>query len=337
MSTMAEVAREARVSVATVSRLLNHQGTVSPETAERVYAAIQKLNYEPNLLARNFRKNESRVILILSPNVTNPYYAHILSGIGDAAAALGYSALIFTTGDDPAREREALDMLKKRRADGAILMASTIDRHWLLEYAGQYPVVQCSEYDPDVDIPHVSIDNYQATQEAMEYLLQLGHRRIAIILAENEYISTRLRLQAYRDTLQARSVAPQAGYVVYASRDYSFGSGKKRARELLGLSPAPTAIFCISDTLALGAITAAKEMGWRVPEDVTVVGFDDVEHTTMLHPNITTVAQPCYELGRQSMQLLYAQMRPEKTTPRQILLDHKLIVRESSAPPPDAD
>ena len=332
MTTMADVAREAQVSVATVSRLLNHQDSVRPDTAERVYTAIQKLSYEPNLLARNFRKNESRVILILSPNVTNPYYAHILSGIGDAATELGYSALICNTADDPAREREALEMLKKRRADGAILMASSIGCGWLMEYADHYPLVQCCEYDPEVDIPHVSIDNYVAAQQTMEYLVGLGHRRIAIVSSENEYISTSLRLKGYRDTLEKHGIAAREDYIRYASRDYSFKSGKKQAKELLGVTPRPTAIFCISDTLALGAITVAKEMGYRVPEDVTVIGFDDVEHTTMFHPYITTVAQPCYELGRQSAYLLYAQMTQGKETSHQLILEHHLIVRESSAP-----
>ena len=331
MATMADVAREAHVSVATVSRLLNKQGTVHPATAERVYAAIQKLSYEPNLLARNFRKNESRVILILSPNVTNPYYAHILSGIGDAATELGYSALICNTADDPAREKEALEMLKKRRADGAILMASSIGCGWLLEYANRYPLVQCCEYDPAVDIPHVTIDNYLATQQTMEYLVSLGHRRIAIVSSENEYISTSLRLKGYRDTLEKHGIKPREDYIRYASRDYSFRSGKKQAKELLGVITRPTAIFCISDTLALGAITAARELGYRVPEDVTVIGFDDVEHTTMFHPYITTVAQPCYELGRQSAYLLYALMTQGKEIPRQLILEHELIIRESSS------
>jgi len=333
MATMAEVAREARVSVATVSRLLNKTGTVSLDTADRVYAAIQKLSYEPNLLARNFRKSESRVILILSPNMTNPYYAHILSGIGDAATELGYSALIFNTADDPAREVEALEMLKKRRADGAILMASNKDCAWLLEYAERFPLVQCSEYGPEVDIPHVSIDNYLAAQQTMEYLIGLGHKRIAIISSENDYISTSLRLKGYSDTLEKHAIAVRQDYIVYASRDYSFKSGKKTARELLAVAPPPTAIFCISDTLALGAITAAKEMGYRVPEDVTVIGFDDVEHTTMFHPYITTVAQPCYELGKRSARLLYDLMSQGKEIPRQVIMEHRLIVRESSAPP----
>jgi len=335
MATMADVAREAKVSVATVSRLLNNKGTVSPETAARVFAAIEKLDYEPNLLARNFRRNESRVILLLSPNVTNPYYSRILAGIGDAGAEVGYSALIYNTGDDRERERAALEMLKKRRADGAILMSSSMDCGWLLEYAERFPIVQCSEYGPDVDIPHVSIDNYKATQEAMEYLIALGHRRIATISAENEYISTRLRLDAYCDTLVKNDIAVNEAYIAYASRDYSFKSGKARARELLSVTPRPTAIFCISDTLALGAITAAKEMGYRVPEDVTVIGFDDVEHTTMLHPYITTVAQPCYELGRQAAQLLFSVIMHNTVPQRQVILEHRLIVRESSGPPPE--
>ncbi|GAP12671.1 transcriptional regulator, LacI family [Longilinea arvoryzae] len=337
MATMADVAREAGVSVATVSRLLNNLGVVSPETAARVYAAIEKLSYEPNLLARNLRKNESRVILILSPNITNPYYAHILSGIGDAAAELGYSALIFNTADDPARVREGLEMLKKHRADGAILMASDMNCAWLLEYADEYPLVQCSEYGPDVDIPHVSIDNYRATRDIMEYLIGLGHRRIAHISSENDYISTSLRLKGYRDALAEHGLTSRDDYIIYASRDYSFKSGKAKARELLAVEPRPTAIFCISDTLALGAITAVKEMGLRVPQDVTVIGFDDVEHTTMFHPYITTVAQPCYEMGKESARLLYALMMQEKQVPRQSILEHRLIVRESTSPPAELE
>ncbi|MRR52202.1 MAG: LacI family transcriptional regulator, partial [Rhodocyclaceae bacterium] len=159
----------------------------------------------------------------------------------------------------------------------------------------------------------------------------------AIISAENEYISTRLRLKAYRDTLVKHNLAVREDYITHAARDYSFKSGKWRAKELLGVDPRPTAIFCISDTLALGAITAARELGLRVPEDVTVVGFDDVEHTTMLHPYITTVAQPCYELGKQSAHLLHARMTRGAEIPRQTILEHRLIVRESSSPPASLD
>ena len=174
MTTIKDVAQEAGVSVATVSRLLNDTGVVHPETAARVTAAIQKLSYEPNLLARNFRRSESRVILILCPNITNPYYVHILAGIGDVFNELGYSAVIFNTSDAPEREREALEMLKRHRADGVILMANTLSSQEFKEYADQFPLVQCSEYDPNLQLARVSIDNYLATQEAIEYLVSLG-------------------------------------------------------------------------------------------------------------------------------------------------------------------
>ena len=333
MTTIADVAKEAKVSVATVSRLINNQGVVSPKTATRVYEAIEKLSYEPNRLARNLRKNESWVILILAPNFTNPYYSHILSGISDTAAELGYSALIINTADELKREQTALDMLKKHHADGAILMSSEMDSTWLLDYANNYPCVQCSEYVPDLDIPHISIDNYAATQEAMEYLLGLGHKKIAMISSENKYISTKLRLDAYLDTLEKHNIIPQDDHVIFASPDYSFKSGKHKAKELLESDSPPTAIFCISDTLALGAITAAKEMGINVPEDLTVIGFDDVEYTTMFHPYITTVVQPCYELGKSSMELLFAHIAHGADIPHQQFLEHKFAIRESSCPP----
>jgi LacI family transcriptional regulator, repressor for deo operon, udp, cdd, tsx, nupC, and nupG len=337
MATIADVAREANVSVATVSRLINNKGIVSPKTATRVYTAIEKLSYEPNRLARNLRKNESWVILILAPNFTNPYYAHILSGISDTATNLGYSALIINTADELKREQTALDMLKKHHADGAILMSSEMDSTWLLDYANNFPCVQCSEYVPDLDIPHISIDNYAATQEAMEYLIGLGHKKIAMISSENKYISTKLRLDAYLDTLEKHNIVPQDDYMIFASFDYSFKSGKHKAKDLLETATPPTAIFCISDTLALGAITAAKEKGINVPKDLTVIGFDDVEFTTMFHPYITTVVQPCYELGKRSMELLFAQINHETDIPRQQYLEHQFTVRESSCPPKISD
>ena len=333
MTTIKDVAQEAGVSVATVSRLLNDTGVVHPETAARVSAAIQKLSYEPNLLARNFRRSESRVILILSPNITNPYYAHILAGIGDVFSNLGYSAVIFNTSDAPEREREALEMLKRHRADGVILMANTLSSLEFKEYADQFPLVQCSEYDPNLQLARVSIDNYLATQEAIDYLVGLGHRRIATISSENNYISTQLRMRAYQDTLQRYNISLSDEYIKHASYDYSFKSGKAKAKELLTTDPMPTAIFCISDTLALGAVIAAQELGYCVPEDVTVIGFDDVEHTTMFHPYITTVAQPCYELGRHSAELLFAQITHASDYTREVVLPHQLIIRESSAPP----
>lgn len=332
MATVEDVAREAKVSVATVSRVLNNQTSVRPETCERVYRAIEKLSFEPNMSARNLRRNETRVILIVAPNITNPYYAHILTGIGDGANESGYSALIYNTAGDEARVRSGMDMLRKKRADGAILLANGIDSTWIQEYAGEHPIVQCSEYALNLDIPRVSIDNYKAAQDIMEYIIGLGHKRIATISSTNNYISTALRLEGYRDSLERCGIEVREDYIAFAGEDYSFKSGKAAAFKLLKLEERPTAIFCISDTIALGAITAAKELGIRVPEELTVIGFDDVEDTTMFHPYITTIAQPCYQLGRESFRILHQCMNNRKEADTKVVLPHEFIIRESSAP-----
>jgi DNA-binding LacI/PurR family transcriptional regulator len=332
MATILDVAKEAEVSVATVSRVLNKQNNVKKETADRVYRAIEKLSFEPNILARNFRKNESRVILIITPNITNPYYSHILTGIGDAASELGYSALIFNTANSIEKEQEGMEMLKKKRADGAILLASNSESKWLLDYEGRYPIIQCSEYDDQVNISRVSIDNYKAAKEVMEHLIDLGHQRIATISSKNNYISTHERMKGYEDTLKKHEIQRRKAYVAYSSEDYSFHSAKAAALKLLKLKERPTAIFCISDTIALGAVAAASELGIKVPEELSITGFDNVENTTMFHPYITTVSQPCFKLGENAMKMLYQRINNKADSHEGMILDYEFIVRESTGP-----
>jgi DNA-binding LacI/PurR family transcriptional regulator len=331
MVTIADVALEAGVSVATVSRVINHNGSVSQETTHRVKEAIERLAYEPNILARNFRKSESRVILILAPNITNPYYSQILTGIGFSARRLGYSFMICTTGGESDQERDFLDMLAKRRADGAIMLATGISREDIEHYASKYPIVQCSEYYPDTSVAHVAIDNYRSSYQVVEYLLSLGHERIATISSVNNYPSTHQRLAGYRDALLKAGIKPDDALVRYGSFDYSFSSGLAAAQSLLQQKQRPTAIFCISDMLALGAINGAQNMGLEVPRDVSVVGFDDVAHATMFRPHITTMAQPCYEIGQRATELLYRLMRSEPCPCQGVMLECQLVVRDSCA------
>lgn len=331
MVTIGEVARSAGVSVATVSRVLNDSSSVKPDTAERVRRTIEELRYVPNLSARNLRRNESRVILALAPNFTNPYYAHILAGIADEANALGYS-MLNCTATEAGKERRILSMLTEHRADGAIILACNEDYASLPEYAAAYPIVQCCEYIPDLPSPSISIDNYAAARESVDYLLSLGHRRIGTISSVNNYISTAQRLRGYEDALRAAGIEPRSEYAAYATADYSFQSGMEGARGLLSLPEPPTALFCISDILALSAIAAAEELGKSVPGDLTVMGFDDVDYTTMFHPYLTTVAQPCYDLGRESMKLCAEMINTGTLTGGEIFLPHRLIERESAAP-----
>ena len=338
MVTILDVAEEAGVSAATVSRVINNNPNISKATTKKVWLAAEKLGYEPNMLARSFRKKETRIILVLVPNITNPYYAHILSGISDTTRALGYSSFICNTQGDREQEKEVLDMLARRRADGAILLATELGAGWLKKYIEKYPIIQCSEYDPEVPIPHVCIDNYKAARDVVHYLLELGHTQIGTISSNNNYISTQLRLQGYNDELVEAGIQRKSEYIYYASIDYSFESGRIGAQTLLAQKNPPTAIYCVSDVLAQGAIEGAKEMGLSVPEDVTIVGFDDVEQTTRYHPHLTTTAQPCSLIGKKATELLVdciagQDLEKFRNENLEFILPHKLVVRESSAPP----
>ena len=331
MVTIAEVAKYAGVSVATVSRVLNRSESVKPVTAQRVMAAIEALEYVPNQSARNLRRSESRVILTLAPNFSNPYYSRILTGIGDLASHSAYSVLICNTGGQAENEERFLKMLDTHRADGAIFLGCCKDDPLLKEYAQRHPIVQCCEYMPELAQPSVSIDNYAAAAQTVRYLLTQGHRRVALLSADNRFISTQQRRQGYEDVLRQAGLLCGEPQIAMADADYSYLSGLSAADRLLRQQPRPTAVFCVSDILALSVISRAHDLGLRVPEDLSVTGFDDVDYTTMFHPKLTTVAQPCYEMGQESLRILLRMLRGEPVSVTRNFLPYKLVLRESVA------
>ncbi len=330
MATIEDVAALAGVSVATVSRVLNDSSSVRPATAETVRQAIRTLGYVPNLSARNLRRNESRVVLALAPNFSNPYYSHILTGMSDAAHLYGYSMLLCSTDGKEANERDTLSMLETHRADGAVVLGCGTDWEWMDDYAGRFPLVLCCEYGHRPVAPTVSVDNYAAARETVRYLLSLGHRRLAMLSASNRLISTELRTRGFSDEISAAGIDPESCPIACADGDYSFSSSYSAARELLRGGDRPTAVFCVSDIVALGVISAAVDMGIRVPEELSVTGFDDVDYTTMFHPYLTTVFQPCYEMGKKSMEILLDCMNGKRPSQDHFFLPHQLKVREST-------
>lgn len=328
--TIADVAKKAKVSVATASRVINNANVVSKPTVRKVRNAIEELEYMPNVTARNLRKRESRMILVLTPNFTNPFYTHIFSGIGEAAQERGYGIFISSC-----KEMDSVDflsgMLKSKQVDGAILLASNRNYKKLEELSKQYPIVQCAEYIEGANVSSVSIDNYVAMREVVAYLLQNGHSRIGLITSNNNYISTQCREHGYYDELSAFNARKVWSKIAYASSDYTFESGMKAMSELLDGENQPTAVACISDILALGAIAEIQRRGLVVPNDISVVGFDDVDYTQMFHPFLTTIAQPCYDIGFTGVKLFCEQMK-NGNEPRKVFLPYKLKIRETAFP-----
>lgn len=328
--TIEDVAKEAMVSVATVSRVVNESGRVSETTARRVREAIEKLGYVPNPSARNLRKGGSKVVLIMVPNFTNPYYSQILSGICDAAQFLGYSAFI-SSDKDANQEKIFTSVMEGKRADGTIFLTCCYDDVWLGKYVDRFPIVQCAEAVDNVAVPYISIDNYAAMCELVRHVRQLGHEKIAYVNIENRFLSTRQRKQGYCDSMTGGVMGKslRSDYII-GTTDYSYESGVAAAERLMSLPDRPTAILCGSDMLALGVVSKARELGISVPGELSVTGFDDIDYAKMFHPYITTVAQPCYELGWTSMQKLKECIDKNSNDNVHIIMPHKLKLRETT-------
>lgn len=326
MPTIIDVAREAGVSSATVSRVLNDSSNVSEETCLRVKAAIAKLDYTPNLSSRNLRRKESRIILVMLPDI-GAFYGGILAGIDIRARQAGYNPLITATNRNPVHERELTRMLDHRQADGVISMTPTLPVHEMIALNRRFPFIQCCEYSENSGLSHVSIDNYGATYQAASYFVRTGHTRIAMISSSNAYISTRLREKAYLQVLEDNGIPFNPEYLRQGT--YSFESGYEHAQVLLHLSPAPTAILCICDSVAAGCISAVIHASLRVPEDVSVMGFDNINIAKMLQPSLSTVSQPLRRLGATAVELFLERIGG-KRKPVEIFLPHELVIRNST-------
>lgn len=331
MVTIADVAKAAGVSVATVSRVMNHSSLVAESTAKVVREAIERLSYVPNQQARNLRRNESKTVLVLLPNITNPYYANVFDGINERAQALGYTLFLCST---ERQDPEALlkETIEYKRADGAILMHIDRDERWLQKYSDRFPIVQCCEYAAPCDTAHVSVDNYRAGYEATSYLVGLGRRKVGIISSANRMMSTLQRMRGYQDALSDAGISLEDRYIACSDESYSYMSSLQAARELLSQPDRPDALFCISDAIALAAVVVAGELGISVPEEVSVVGFDDVIYTQMIHPYLSTMIQPCLALGERAIDMLDQLIAGHPLENRNVVLPHGFIARESTCP-----
>jgi DNA-binding LacI/PurR family transcriptional regulator len=329
-----DVAAAAGVSVATVSRVLSPATADVPmrkETRDRVERAIDQLGYRPNDLARALLQQRTAAIGLVVPDISNPYYPPLVRGVEDEASSHGYRVVLCNTDRDPAKISEYLETLIKTRVDGIVVAgggwADVPDRTAVLDTYRTGLVVVGRHATAH---PSVRIDNMAASREAAEHLLRLGHRRFAFLAGPASSTTVQDRVLGYRDALEAVGLPGCEQVVRYG--EFTEESGYAATRELLGGSPPPTALLCANDRIALGAYAAAADGGRCVPDDVSVVGFDDTPIARYVRPTLTTVAIPTYEIGRAAMRLLLAQF--EGSTPPQLeTLPTRLVVRGSAGPP----
>ena len=327
-----EVAKQAGVSTATVSRVLSRPNMVTAKTRQKVMKAVEQLGYVPNATAKNLRTLRSGKLLVTVPDISNPFFSLILQGIEETAQREGYAVLVGDTQHDIKREEGYASMLKGREADGLIFLGHRLPKEAaeLVQSASPNcaPVVNGCEFSPHLGVPSVHIDNAKAATEAMEHLYKLGHRRIGIITGPLASPLSRDRLRGAQACAKARK--HEADCTVM-NGDFSIESGVVEGERLLGQKNAPTAIFCFNDEMAMGVIETAKRRGLRVPVDLSVVGFDDIRFARCTDPPLTTIAQPMRAIGEGTVRLLLEILRGR--TPESVTLPHTLIIRSSTAPP----
>jgi LacI family repressor for deo operon, udp, cdd, tsx, nupC, and nupG len=331
-----EVAKRAGVSTATVSRVLSQPGVVSPDTRRRVLQAVEHLGYTPNSAAKNLRTLRTGTLLVTVPDISNPFFSLILQGIEDAAQRGAYSVLVGDTQHDEAREERYAQMLRRKEADGLIFLghrlpkeAATLVRAMAPRCA---PVVNGCEFTPRLGIASVHIDNATAAFEAMDHLYRLRHRRIGVVTGPLVSPLSRDRLSGAMARAKKQRAEREA---IVMHGDFSIESGAVAAERLLGRRERPTAIFCFNDEMAIGALETARRRGLRVPDDVSVVGFDDIRFARYTDPPLTTVAQPMRAIGEGTVRLLLEILSGDaESVPESVTLPHTLMIRSSTAPAP---
>jgi LacI family transcriptional regulator len=328
-ATIREVAQAAGVSVATVSRVVSGSAHgVRPDTRDRVLEAVARLRYQPNLVARGLKKRVTGTVGLIVPDISNPFFPAIARGIEDVASRAGMGVLLCNTYEDLVKERAYLTLLDKRMVDGLIFatVGANTTHLRMLRRRG-VPVVLVARAPDRVGIDAVLVDNRRGAREAAEHLLRLGHRRIAFIGGPPTLPVANERLAGYRDALASAGIPLNPDLL--CDGGFRTEGGGAAVGQLLQRRAPFTAIFAANDLMAIGAMEELRRRGRRVPQDVAVVGFDDITFASLVEPRLTTVAQPKYRMGCLAMERLLDLLGGGDRRPRRLALEPRLVVRES--------
>lgn len=330
---IADVAREAGCSINTVSRALNNMQGVSAVTRARVLAVAERLHYSPSRVARSLLSKAARTLGLVVTDCTNPLYAHIIRAVDDVAFAHDFNVILCNSGRDYEREQQSIRMLLENRVSGMLIAPVQVDSLHIADLTRrQLPFILIGSRSEDPEVYYVTSDNFGGGYKATSLLLDLGHRRIGHLTARHHASNAEDRLAGYRSALEERGAPFDESLVAPCERNVE--GGHSGTATLLGQPMRPTAIFAYNDLQAIGAIRAARELGLRVPDDLAVVGYDDIDLAAFSEVPLTTMSQPAYELGRVAASKLFGLMEDTEDTAdaaaRQIVLPVELVLRRSS-------
>ncbi|WP_050470363.1 LacI family DNA-binding transcriptional regulator [Herbaspirillum chlorophenolicum] len=329
MATIKDVARLAGVSFTTVSHVLNETRPVSAEARQRVLSAVEELAYVPSALARSLKSKVTGSIGLIIPNNTNPYFSELARGIEDFCYGAGYSVILCNSDDDADKQNDYLQVLLTKRCDGLIIATLTQTDHALLGRL-KIPTVLLDRAPKELMIDLVSTDNVQGGQLAAQHLMAMQRQRLACIAGPRGLALSDERVGGFRSCIEQQGARLASSAVLHA--DFTSTGGYRAAMQLLQAQPAPDAIFCCNDLMAIGVLRAAGELGIAVPGALSVVGFDDIELAQFVHPPLTTVAQNTRQLGNLTAQCLLERIADPKRPIRRETVAPQLQIRGSTAP-----
>jgi LacI family transcriptional regulator len=330
---MRQIAERAEVSIGTVSHVINGTATVREKLRLRVLEAIRSLGYQPSQLGRGLRRNQTSMIGIIIPDITNPFFPGVVRGVEDVAYQRSYRIVLCNTDNDPHKETSYFNELRSYRPAGLLVIPSA-ESHigtQLRATSASGPPVVCIDRRPsgwDGDV--VVVANEAGSYTATRYLLRMGHRRLAVITGPKHLANAVERLKGFRRALSEERISIQPEYIQEARFDRD--SGYKAALHLLRMLPRPTAIFACNDLMALGVLLAAREMNVSCPEELSVVGFDNLDFAEFTAPALTTVHQSGYQLGATAARLLLERIDGSKQRPKRVVLPTELKIRHSALP-----
>ncbi|WP_330290854.1 LacI family DNA-binding transcriptional regulator [Streptomyces sp. NBC_00576] len=333
MASIKDVAAEAGVSVATVSRVLNDHPSVSEDARARVLAAVEALGYRPNALARSLRTDQTRTLGLVISDVMNHYFTTLARSVEEEARALGYSVIIGNADERPDLQDHHVRTLLDRRIDGLLVSPTDGGSPLMLDTArGGTPMVFVDRWIPGVDVPVVRADGRQAVRDLVAHLHGLGHRRLAIIAGPAATTTGSERVEAFREALAEYGLPLPDAYI--GQGDFQAESGRRVTDAFLGLAEPPEVVFAADNLMALGALDAVRARGMRVPQDIALAAFDDIPWFVHTDPPVTAIAQPTGELGRAAVRALVDMI--EGRSPQSVTLAAHLVVRRSCGEPAPA-
>ncbi|MDQ0156561.1 catabolite control protein A [Robertmurraya andreesenii] len=328
--TIYDVAREANVSMATVSRVVNGNPNVKPATRKKVLEVISRLGYRPNAVARGLASKKTTTVGVIIPDISSPFFAELARGIEDIATMYKYNIILSNSDQNKDKELHLLNTMLGKQVDGIVFMSGNITKEHVEEFEkSPVPIVLAGSIEETGQVPSVNIDYEQGAYDAVSSFVEKGHKKIAFVIGPlHEPINEKKNLNGYKRALEEAGIEYNEELIVEG--DYTYDSGIEAFEKLLELENKPTAIYVGSDEMALGVIHGAEDKGYQIPEDFEVISSDNTRLALMVRPQLTSVVQPLYDIGAVAMRLLTKLMNKEKVSEHTVILPHRIEQRRST-------